>query len=562
MKKYFSVLLSIIIILLFTNSCDIIINLPLNNSVSGSIEINHNWSFSKVENSNNSEYYNNEFNDLNLYSSNKNDFVPNQLIVGFHEVTSFSKRENTLKSINANILSDNNILSAYLIEFHNEIDIYDKINKLSKDSSVKYVEPNYIFQANSIKTPNDPYYQYQWHYPLIRLPQAWSVTTGNSNIRVAVLDTGVDSSHEDLGLNVDSSSGYNFIDFNTNYMDYHGHGTHVAGTIGAISNNNIGVSGVMWNVSIVPVKVLNNMGTGSLWGIAQGIQYASGLMTTPSIPDPVHIINMSLGANFSSSLLENVIKEAKNAGVIMVAASGNGSRNSIQYPANLQEVIAVGASDFNYSDRPQKAYYSNFGENIDFLAPGGDKRVDTDGSGNNDNIYSTFNSNEYGFEEGTSMAAPHVAGVIGLMLSNGIPADEIRETLQRTAMDLGTAGFNNQTGYGLINAYWAVNNVKNIDILIGYWENDAFNYIKRESINLRDTDYFIRNIKEGKFHVVAHIDIQSNNSFSDGDYYAISEEIDFKRNKTYTIENLILNEINTDSIFFENNFNIKKSSLY
>jgi serine protease len=331
---------------------------------------------------------------------------------------------------------------------------------------VEYAEPNY--RRYKSLTPNDSQYNQQWHYEKINLPDAWDTTIGNEAIKVAVLDTGIALTHPDL-IAKHSDDGYDFvsaiydsgdgdgIDGNPTDSCYNSHGTHVAGTVGATTDNSLGVAGVDWKAKIMSVRVLGCIG-GTDYDIAQGIRYAAGLGNDSGIivSDPADIINMSLGgAGYNQTLADSIV-DAVNSGVIVIAAAGNESTSMPSYPAANEGVISVAATNSNN----EQAYFSNFGPTIDVAAPGVD-------------ILSTvvkFADNQinhnYEAYNGTSMAAPHIAGVTSLMkavYSSMIP-DDFEAILMSGNItdDLGDSGRDDYFGYGLINAKKAVEYAKQI----------------------------------------------------------------------------------------------------
>jgi subtilisin len=247
-----------------------------------------------------------------------------------------------------------------------------------------------------------------------------------SGVKIAVLDTGIDASHEDLNV----AGGASFVaDEPDALTDGNGHGTHVAGTIAAL-NNNVGVVGVSYDVDLYAVKVLSAAGSGTLSGIAQGIEWA--------IDNDMDVINMSLGGSTGSSTLKQASDNAYNSGIVVVAAAGNsgsffGLINTIGYPARYDSVIAVGAVDANNN----RASFSSVGNQLEVMAPGVD-------------INSTLPGNQYGALNGTSMASPHVAGAAALILAKypNMTNVEVRQKLRDTATNLGSA-FN--YGHGVIN---------------------------------------------------------------------------------------------------------------
>lgn len=380
------------------------------------------------------------------------------------------------------------------------------IKELNKQDSVLYAEPNYLRKPFSIE-PDDPHYSRQWHYPLINLPQAWETSTGSSDVIVAVIDTGVLVSHPDLKDQL--VQGYDFISGPDNALDGDGiddnpddpgdtsagssgnfHGTHVSGTIAAASNNGIGVSGIAWGSRIMPLRVLGLYG-GTTYDIIQALRYAGGLEndsgTYPS--QPADIINMSFGSTEYSQAEYSVITTLKEAGIILVAAAGNESTSQKAYPAAYSGVFAVGAATITKT----AAWYSNYGSWIDLVAPGGDTSLDFDGDGYSDGILSTDGHSSggsisflYTYLQGTSMASPHLAGVLALMKSvnSQLDADSVEYLLTGMNMtdDLGVSGKDDKYGYGIINAEKAVASA--LDLVDGSLEpTDPVLVISPESLN-------------------------------------------------------------------------------
>ncbi len=340
------------------------------------------------------------------------------------------------------------------------------IETLQKRDDIEWAEPNYIRKA--MYTPADPLYSAQWHYPLINLPAAWEVAKGN-NVVVAVIDTGVAKAHSDLAANL-TSSGYDFISNASIAGDGDGrdsdpedngstfHGSHVAGTVAAVEGNSNGGVGVAYNSKIMPLRVLGVDGSGNDADIAQAILYAaqetniSG--TTPA--QRADVINLSLGGPGFSNSLQSAVNSAVNKGVIVIAAAGNESSAVPSYPAAFSNVISVSAVGQTSALAP----YSNFGSTISVAAPGGNMQQDANGDGNVDGILSTVNASSYAWFQGTSMAAPHVAGVAALMksINAGMDATTFKAKLEAGLLtdDLGATGRDDSFGYGLINASKAV----------------------------------------------------------------------------------------------------------
>ncbi|OLD50187.1 MAG: hypothetical protein AUI83_11670 [Armatimonadetes bacterium 13_1_40CM_3_65_7] len=308
-------------------------------------------------------------------------------------------------------------------------------------------------------TPNDQYYNLQWHYPAINLPSVWDTIKG-APVIVAVVDTGI-RSHSDLdGITVqgrdtfDNDNDPTDPGCSSNPAEF-SHGMHVTGTVAALTNNSIGVAGVNWGgatgIKIMPIRaggeISGTCGAFLASDAAEGIIYAAD--------HGAKVINMSFTFAVGLQILEDAVNYAYNFGIALVAAAGN-DNGPVLYPAKYANVIAVAATACNNA----KASYSNFGPEIDIAAPGGDF-VDCTGDNVAEFVLSTSWSpntgNVYQYNLGTSMAAPHVSGVLALMIGRGITGPAaLQSTLQSTATDLGPPGWDSQFGWGLVNAVAAV----------------------------------------------------------------------------------------------------------
>ena len=338
---------------------------------------------------------------------------------------------------------------------------------LNADPGVVYAEPNYIariFASHAFDTvPNDPSYNKQWAHPTIQSPAAWDITTGSSDVVIAIIDSGVDTSHPDLASKL--VAGYDFVGDDNIPTDENGHGTHVAGIAAAVTNNGIGVAGMAWGARIMPVRVLDNEGRGYNSDITDGITWA--------YQNGADIINMSLGGTSYSQTMQDAVNAAHAAGSLVIAAMGNcrydssacPSANPTQYPAAYSNVMAVAATDVGDS----YAYYSQYGSHCDIAAPGGELSRYGDPNG----IYSTMPTyavymttyygytTNYDFLQGTSQATPYVSGLAALIwsLAPTMTNDAVQNLIQQTADDLGTAGKDQDYGWGRINAYTALLNL-------------------------------------------------------------------------------------------------------
>lgn len=297
----------------------------------------------------------------------------------------------------------------------------------------RYVEPIIQFEAQYV--PNDDNWTIQWGPKDIKADWAWNFTTGNDDILLAIIDSGIDYNHDDLSANY-VSYGHDWVNNDTDPWDDYGHGTHCAGIASAVTNNTLGIAGLA-QVQVMAEKVLGEDGIGYSDWIAKGIINATDA--------GAKIISMSLGGPFSE-VVYDAIKYAYNESVLLVAAAGNLGTPQKTYPAGLDEVISVTAFDINHSI-PEWIYNQgpNFGDWIELAAPGNE-------------IFSTKPNQTYESHNGTSMAAPHVAGLAALVWGRypNLTRDSVRYWLRATADDMGVAYFDKHYGYGRINAESAV----------------------------------------------------------------------------------------------------------
>ena len=322
------------------------------------------------------------------------------------------------------------------------------IERLSQSDEFQYVEPNLILQT--ARLPNDDFYGLQWHYSAINMEGAWEISVGSDDIIAAVVDTGVKLAHPDLANRLVGS--VDLISDVTTAQDGDGrdedgddvgdnacglgchsyHGTHVAGTMGAESDNALMVSGMSWAGGLLAVRVLGQ-GGGSLFDIADGIFWSVGeeVEGVGRNENPADVVNLSLGGQGESQFMNETVTAAIATGAIIIAAAGNSNADASSFtPANAPGIITVAAvgNVGGEQELPIRAPYSNFGDVVDIAAPGGDQSVDLDGDGQADGVLSTLDD-FVAFYQGTSMAAPHVAGLAMLMKAQN-PDVEQAEALQ------------------------------------------------------------------------------------------------------------------------------------
>lgn len=358
-----------------------------------------------------------------------------------------------------------------------------QVSYVTKDGLV--AQPNFLYHA--LYTPDDPQYGLQWNFTMLNLPNAWDADTvapaygGDPSIIVATLDTGL--AYEDYqkfklasdlgatkvwtnpkevdgdGLDndgngyIDDLHGWNFVSNTAHANDDNGHGTHIVSTIAATTNNGLATAGIAFNTTIMPLKVLDEGGNGSTSTIAAAIHYA--------VTNGADIVNLSLGGSSQDPLLLQEIQAAVAAGVVIVAAAGNEGQSGLNYPARYEEVMAVGAVQFDKT----RASYSNYGPTLDVVAPGGNSAIDQNNDGQVDGIlqetcapgdctkFATY------YYSGTSQAAAHVSAVLALLEACGATGAVAEQTLKGTALDLGAVGADEEYGLGLINAAAALSQV-------------------------------------------------------------------------------------------------------
>jgi thermitase len=399
-------------------------------------------------------------------SSKAGEVVPGEILVKFNEDISEADKDAKVKEKGDKVKEEITGLGVTVVSVGSGKE-KAKVDEYKADkNNVEYAEPNTVYQADQISAdamPNDPQVGNQWGFDNtgqnggtagadIRAFSAWDVNHADQTVPVAVLDTGIRSTHEDLQNKLTLSK--NFSSSTNGTDDKQGHGTHVAGTIAANTGNSLGVAGTCgdWkNCSLLNGKVLNDSGSGSDATVANGILWASGCDVADGQPcgqPRAKVINMSLGGG-GSITLQNAVNKAWGNGVVLVAAAGNQSSTSSHYPAAYNNVIAVGATD----NKDQKASYSNYGSWVDVAAPGSSILSTVI-----DDPNTTTTTEKYGTKSGTSMATPHVSGTAALVWFNaasGATNQQIRDKIESTADRI--SGTGTYWTKGRINACTALN---------------------------------------------------------------------------------------------------------
>ena len=357
------------------------------------------------------------------------DYVPGEVLIKFRQESTLYARA-AATWLSAEIKREIPVLGVRTFRLPGWISVERAIELYRRLPTVEYVEPNYRVHATF--TPNDPLFGQQWHLQTIHCPAAWDFQMGSSSVIIAMPDTGVDLDHPDL---VDKLvPGYDIENNDSVPEDDHGHGTHTAGIAAASTDNGIAVAGVGINCRIMPIKVLDASGDGNTSQLAAGMVYA--------IEHGATIISMSLGASSGSTTLSNAVQNAKNHGILMVAAAGNNGAQTQFYPAAYPDVIAVGAT----SATDNRSGFSNFGFWVDVAAPG-------------EAILSTAKGGGTIKLNGTSMAAPQVAGLAGLLwteLGSAANPTTVRARIEDNCIPVGS-----WVAHGRIDAERAVRNLGN-----------------------------------------------------------------------------------------------------
>lgn len=313
-------------------------------------------------------------------------------------------------------------INVHIVQLPTNVSEKAVVALLAKNPHLKFAELDWKIKPQM--TTNDPYFSSAWHLTKIQAPTAWDTATGGG-VTIAILDSGVDSSHPDFAGKL--VSGWNFYDNNSNTADVYGHGTQVAGVAAAASNNSVGVTSVAGGANIMPIRVTDTSGMGYLSMMASGITWAAD--------NGARVANLSFEAAGGYATVQNAAQYMKNKGGLVVTAAGNsGAQQTFSYS---DVVVVVSATDSNDA----KTSWSNFGDFVNIAAPG-------------TGIWTTTNGGGYAAASGTSVASPVAAGVVALIMdaNPSLGAAEVENVLFSTAQDLGTAGKDTYYGYGRVNA--------------------------------------------------------------------------------------------------------------
>lgn len=349
--------------------------------------------------------------------------VPDQLLVGMHGGVSHADAKGVYTAAGATLVDELHQIRVHVIRVPAQARAA-VARALAQRPEVKFVEPNVLAEGGYV--PNDPSYGSQWHLPQIAAPAGWDISQGSAQVVVAVIDSGVDPSHADLASKL--LPGYSFLTNTTDARDVLGHGTAVSGTAGALGGNLTGVAGVALQSPVLPLVVLDATNYASYANIASAIMYAAD--------HGAKVMNISIGGSSYSATLQSAVDYAWSKGAVLVASAMNNASSTPMYPAALERVMAVSATDRN----DQLASFSNYGTWIDVAAPGVA-------------IYTTTNGGGYGAWNGTSFASPLVAGLAALVFATqpGLSNTQVVDLIRQQSDDLGALGYDASFGYGRIN---------------------------------------------------------------------------------------------------------------
>jgi len=429
-------------------------------------------------------------------SGTKPSFVSKELIVRFKSEVSQQEIKALIARAGARIKRSIEAINYFVISLPPSMPVNEALEWFRQQGGVEKVEPNYLIPLQEAPQvfPEDPYFHaYQWSLHNtgqtggpedadVDAPEAWEIEQGRPEVVMAIIDTGIDYDHPDLGANIwentaeiegvdgtdddgngfmDDTMGWDFVDEDNDPRDAHGHGSHVAGIAGAVANNGLGIAGLAWNCRIMPVRAGNSEGVFTSEHAAEAIIYAA--------ENKANVINLSWGGYEKISLIDDAMTFATDRGALICAAAGNDDSSDLIYPAAYRNnaVIAVGATD----DEDRKAVFSNYGDWVHVSAPGDGPAI---GESSLRGIYSTYLNGGYRQLRGTSMATPHVGAAAALLFSHfpDISAIEVKTRIMRSADVLSDLSGKNITS-GRLNAYRALTEAYHTPYIFSVRPNEA-----------------------------------------------------------------------------------------
>jgi subtilisin family serine protease len=354
-------------------------------------------------------------------------FVSGRMLVKFHDGIQIDHARNIIAALGTRDVEEIAHLGVHVLELPSRADEKLFIKAFRSQPEVEFAELDRLVEPADV-IPNDPWYAGgEWHLPKISAPTAWSSTTGSSSVVVAILDTGVDASHPDLVGNL--IAGWNVYNNNADTADVHGHGTNVAGTVAARTNNALGVASLCWNCRLMPIRISDASGYATYSDTATGLTWAAD--------HGAKIANISYIVSDSSTVATAAKYFQGKGGVVTVSA---GNYSTFDSANDNPYMLTVSATDINdlHSD------FSNYGNNIDLSAPEG--------------VYTTARGGGYAYAGGTSFSAPIVAGVAALVWSvnPSLTPTQVQNIVKESADDLGAPGWDIYFGSGRVNAARAV----------------------------------------------------------------------------------------------------------
>ena len=367
-------------------------------------------------------------------ANSESNYAPDKLLVKFKPNIAPSQQDIIIKENNAKKIKEISQIDLKILSVPSHS--LEKIKlKLQNHPLIEYVEPDYYLEATET-IPDDVFFSHQWYHENLKSTSAWDISTGSPNIPIAILDSGIDSTHPDLSQKI--ISGYNFYDNTPDVTDFCGHGTKVAGVAAAHSNNYVGISGVAWENPIMPIKITNPDCKGSYSAMIDGIIYAAD--------NGARVANISY-LIFNGDAITDAAKYMHDKGGVVVASAGN--TGQLENYADNPYIISIGGTDQN----DNVLYFSSSGPYVDFVAPG-------------IKVLTTVNEGTYSESTGTSFSAAIASGVIALLYSNDptLTSPQVYELLKNSSIDLGVPGHDYESGWGKIDPVSALSGIYAINV--------------------------------------------------------------------------------------------------